>query len=193
MKNRTLKAAPLLILSLSGCTLFFGTVRPVEVRSADYRILDLTKTDPQWVRLDSQVAANPAAQPKGQTDLGDNEAGVSDMAFQEKKTGSVISVNSACKSYKGASANEDLNALTQELLLGMADQEILDQKWITLAQIPAQETTAKGTMNRENVVLKTVVLEKSNCVYDLVLVAKPRFFKRDDPTFSRFVSSLQFK
>src|SRR4051794_35973237 len=71
-----------------GCSLFIGNVKPIEEKSDKYGILDLSKINSAWVRLDPKMPQS--------------ESGISDVVFQLHGTGSIISLNSACKSYNTA-------------------------------------------------------------------------------------------
>src|SRR5690242_15131208 len=78
-----------LLLFQSGCSLFFGNIKPVEEKSTSYGILDLSVNSAEWVRVESNQEATESPQ-----------SGISDMAFQSKRTASIISISSACKSYE---------------------------------------------------------------------------------------------
>src|SRR4051794_12663581 len=77
----------IVLLHHTGCSLFLGSIKPAEEKSNSYEILDLSKNDSQWIRLEPQEGTEPSPN------------GASDVAYQSKKTASIISINSACKSY----------------------------------------------------------------------------------------------
>lgn len=130
--------------------------------------------------------------PKEKDKEKDPQAHQPDFAFQSKKSGSIISLNSACKHFESYN-KEDLDALTQELLLGISQVHLQEKNDIVLSQTPALQTLARGKLDNEEVMLKTVVLQKNNCVYDLVYIATPENFKSQEKDFSLFMNSLQLR
>ncbi len=173
----------------SSCSLIIGSVKPVEEKSRTYGILDLSKTDPNWTRLEQQ---NSAGQ-KGSNSAG-QESNISDIAFQSKKTASVISINTVCKSYEnGQERNPDLKQLTMELLLGISNISLRNEENILVDNIPALKTTIQGWMNNEKVMLRTIVLKYSHCIYDLMYISRPERFAQEEENFSHFISSLHLR
>src|SRR5262249_5978136 len=122
---------------------------------------------------------------------------VSDVAYQSKKTASVISLNSACRPSnikpENKSVEADLRSLTDVLLLGAHDVTLRDEREATVQGTPALQTTMRGSMNGEEVMIRTVVLRRKTCIYDLVYVARPNTFATNEQDFSHFVSSLRLK
>jgi hypothetical protein len=175
-------------ISQSGCSLFFGNVKPVEEKSESYGFLDLSKTNPDWVRLDPKTSLEV-----DETSSPSPESEISDVVFQSKNAASIISLNSACKSYKTSGETLPLKTLTNELLLGISEVSYRDETPLTMEGSPALQTTIQGKLNGENMKLRTVVLQKLNCVYDLMYVARPEHFNAGEPDFSRFVSSLRLR
>ncbi len=171
----------LLSLFLSGCSLFFGNIRPVEEKSTAYGIEDLSRSSTEWTRMDSSKESPEAPQ-----------SGIADSAFQSKKTASIISINSACKSYEN-NRKESLVALTRELLLGISEITTFEEKNLFLDKNPALQTTVQGNINQEKMMLQTVVVQKGKCIYDLMYVSRPEKFILNQSDFSRFVSSLRLK
>ena len=92
-----------LLLSQTGCSVFFGNVKPIAQKSTSYEVLDLSTNNPEWEKISKKEA----------------EPGISDLAFQSKKTKSIISLNSTCKTIPEESEKKkNLRELTRELLLG---------------------------------------------------------------------------
>lgn len=175
---------------LSGCGtgVLIGNVRPEDQKSESYGIMDLSKSNPDWVKLDPRsVDANSSAQ-----DAATKATEVADCAFQSKSTASIISLNSACREGKDYE-NKDLHTLTNVLLLGSSDVTLREEKEIPVSGSSALETTIEGKINGERVMLRTVVLKRLTCVYDLVYVARPQTFDVHAEDFSHFVASLHLK
>lgn len=183
---------PFLILAflmMSSCSLFFGSIKPVDEKSNSYGILDLSQHDPDWVRVDPRFTEDPDH--TGDVDV--PESGISDIVLQSKSTASIISINSACKSYGKSEKPETLQELTRELLLGISDISLHEEKDLNLQGTPALQTTLTGKIKGEPMTLQTIVVQKSRCVYDLMYVSRPDRFHDKEKDFSQFVSSLRLR
>ena len=179
---------------LSGCSLFFGNIKPTEERSTTYGIEDLSLANHDWVKVtpesiarSSGEAPNESADPTGETQ------GIADAAFQSKKTASIISINSVCRGDSETGRVEPLRSLTRELLLGVSDISLQEEKDLVVAKKPALETTVRGKIDGEEMVLMAVVLQQDRCVYDLMYVSRPQHFEQGLGEFRRFSASLKFK
>jgi hypothetical protein len=180
----------LLALLQSGCSLFFGSIKPVEEKSTTYGVMDLSKTNPDWLRLDGKTQPESTEAKDPDT----RQTSIADVAFQSKKTASIISLNSACKNYAEPNEKqENLKELTRELLLGISDISFHEEQEIFVNRIPALQTTVVGKLGQENMKLRTVVLQRTKCVYDLMYVSRPEKFPTHEDEFSNFVTSLMLK
>jgi hypothetical protein len=168
----------ILIFFQVGCSLFLGNIKPVDEKSDAYEVLDLSKTNTDWERIDSKSP---------------NETSTSDMVFQSKSTGSIVSLNSACKSYSPSEKKPSLQELTRELLLGFQNVVQKDQVKLVIEKIPALQTTVQGQLNDQEVAIRTVVLQRVNCLYDLMYISRPENFSEKERDFSRFVTSLHLR
>ncbi|MGZ6334219.1 MAG: hypothetical protein ACXWP5_16470, partial [Bdellovibrionota bacterium] len=122
-------------------------------------------------------------------------AEVSDVAFQSKKTASIISLNTACRGVL-EDYEKDLHHLTDLLLLGFTDVEHRQERQVQIQGAPGLETTVEGKFVRpvgEVRKLRIVVAERNNCIYDLVYVATPARFATNEPDFTQFVASLRLR
>ncbi len=180
-----------LTLLSSSCGVLLGNVKPVVEKSESYGVMDLQRERPdEWVKF----VSDPRSQKSdGESrDEDDETTEISDVSFQSKRTASVISLNSACRaSY--LTTERDLKGFTSLLFLGVSDVTAREEQDITIDGSPALQTTLEGTLNGERVRFRTVVTRKRNCVYDLVFVSRPKYFERDLPTFTAFVSSLRLR
>jgi hypothetical protein len=187
-----LLALPTLGLYASGCAVVIGNVRPEDQKSDSYGVADLTKTNPDWVRLDPKKGDG-----SDNYDPNTTPTEVSDVAYQSKATSSVISLNSACRPNRevpeGRTIPEDLRALTDVLLLGASKVTLRTETSLTLQSSPALETTIMGLINGETVEIRAVVLRRRTCIYDLLYVSRPVSFAAHEPEFSQFVASLRLK
>lgn len=183
MKHSYLGLLIILLILQSGCSVLIGNVRPVDQKSTQYGILDLSKNSSDWKRMGVEEIKEDGSAP---------ESGISDQSFQSKKTGATISINSTCKSYSTENTR-NLKTLTRELLLGISDIEYQKEESIDIPGGEALQTTVQGQINQEKVMIRTVVVLKNNCVYDLMYVSRPGKFKESEEDFSRFVSSLRIR
>src|SRR5689334_22833806 len=83
----------------SSCSVLVGNVKPVDEKSENYGVADLSKENADWVRVEGEKSAKSA----------ETNTEVADVAFQSKQTASIISLNSACRPYLDES--EDLRTL----------------------------------------------------------------------------------
>lgn len=166
-----------ILLFTTGCGVLVGNVKPVDEKASDYSITDLSVGNSDWKKL-------PSASEPDQTD-------VSDVSFQSEKTASIISINSACR--HAASEHHGLREYTQPLLDGISDITLRTEKSLTVSKTPALQTTVRGKLSGEPMMLDIVVLKRGGCVYDLMYVARPSAFETQRPDFSRFVESLSLK
>jgi hypothetical protein len=184
-----------LVLALvsSACSVVVGNVKPLEEKSTEYGVMDLSKSNSDWLKLDPKKTAAQSESIKEQ-DVSPTE--VSDVAFQSKSTASIISLDSACRnldSTTNTSVNRDLRTLTDLLLLGITDVTLRTERGMEVQKTPALETTIQGKLNGEPMQIRTVVLKRQSCVYDLVYMARPQFFERHLDDFLHFVASLRLR
>jgi hypothetical protein len=177
----------------SGCSVVVGNVKPIEEKSTEYGVMDLRHISPDWKKLDP---AKTAAQSESVKEQDVSPTEVSDVAYQSKSTASIISLDSACRLAPDASrpgAERDLKSLTDLLLLGITDVTLREERGMEIQKTPALETTITGKLNGESMQIRTVVLKRQNCVYDLVYMSRPQYFERQLSDFSHFVASLKLR
>jgi hypothetical protein len=195
-----LKSAPILFFILilsgaffSGCSVVVGNVKPIEEKSTEYGVMDLSRNNADWQKLDP---AKTAAQGESVKEQDVSPTEVSDVAYQSKSSASIISLDSACRLAPDPSrlgAERDLKTLTDLLLLGITDVTLREERGMEVQKTPALETTIKGKLNGESMQIRTVVLKRQNCVYDLVYMSRPQYFERQLSDFSHFVASLKLR
>ena len=174
-------------ISINGCGVLVGNIRPVTEKAEQYGILDLSQERPDlWTKIQNKSANEE------RTDSDTTPSEVSDVAFQALKSPSIIALNSGCRPSVQTQTKE-LKDLTNELLMGFTEVENRIEKNITLEQSPALETTIRGKMADKPIFLRTVVLRKNRCVYDLLFMSSPTDFTTHESDFSKFVASLRIK
>jgi hypothetical protein len=188
--SRTLLLAallPFVLLADTGCGLLFGTVKPVDEKSDQYGVMDLSKENPAvWTRLNATEEGGDVKHPET------TATEISDVAFQSKKTAAIVSLNSSCRP-NADNQNADLRTLTDPLLLGISNVAQRVEKNMTIQSTPALETTVEGQVNGQDISLRSVVLRRNSCVYDLLYMAPPAHFASNEADFSHFVASLRLK
>lgn len=95
-----------------------------------------------------------------------------DIAWHHPGLGAGLLINSACEGVK----DSPLIGLTNELLIGTTEREVLQQDLMPWSKREALETVVTGKL--DGVLRKRVlfVLKKDGCVYDIVFDAPPDAF-----------------
>lgn len=171
----------------SGCGLIFGGDQRVDNKSHDYTVVRLDRdSSDEWRRLSQAPDTKEHAVPQ---EMGD-------VAYESKKTGSIISLNSVCQEYRDATLEE----LTRYLLLGINTHGPVKSQDIRVDDTKALESTVNANMAVKNnagattetipVRVRAVVLSKGGCTYDFMLIARPNDFPKMTPTFERFLKGF---
>ncbi len=190
IRTHSLRFAVVIFLSLCGCSTLVGSVKPRDEKSEDYGILDLSKASPEiWRRLDDSQLIPPDAQISQNTEAFSSE--ITDMAFQSKKTGAIISLNTSCR--EGRAQISDLRPFLNELLLGISDVTERTEVPTRLSGTPALEGKIAGNMGGQATKIRAIVLSKEECVYDLMYISRPNRFPVHEADFNRFISSLRLR
>jgi len=106
--------------------------------------------------------------------------GQNDLAWRNGQLGAVIQVNASCD----PSLDIPLLALTNHLLIGFTEREVLSQDLMPLASREALRTHVTAKLDGVPRELLLVVVKKDDCVYDFALVAPP------GPDFAQAQSDL---
>lgn len=110
-----------------------------------------------------------------------------DIAFWIGNVGATITVNSTCNQ-KG---KYSLKALSEPLVIGIADKQMVERNELSIDGEKALETIYVGKLDNVSIKLSAVVLKKGSCVYDFTYASSPDNFDRGLGDFKKFVS--QFK
>jgi len=160
----------------SGCGVLVGNVKPTTEHDEQYHLMDIAAEEPGWKLLSPPSSSSDESH--------------SDVAYQSEKTASIISLTSACGKGPETESN-DLKHYTDLLLMGFNSTESKTERALQLGRQDALETTVEGTMNHEPTRVRTVVLKKDLCVYDLMYISRPVNFSVHENLFSRFVNSFR--
>lgn len=166
--------------SLSGCSLFFGNIKPSEEKSSHYSVEELSKSTPGWRKL------------VGPTDGETSDFSRPDVSYESEKSAAVISMTSGCRSPGDAHSANSLTEQTRGLLFGIAKVNFESVSKIEIDHTDALWSKVTGELNGEPVKFEIIVTQKSNCFYDLVLVGRPPFSRQDQEVFAHFVSTFHF-
>ncbi|MDR3606748.1 MAG: hypothetical protein P4M08_05120 [Oligoflexia bacterium] len=174
--------------AFSSCSVLVGNVKPVDQKSESYGVIHLDQVKPNWTKLGS---------PKGEKTGNLESTDIPDVAYQSKKTASIISLDSACRN-DPENPDQDLHALTNLLLLGISDVTLRQEEPLTLAgNLPALQTTIEGRLTGDTqgrrMALRTIVVKRGHCDYDFVYMARPEKFNSEEADFAEFVASLRIK
>ena len=173
----------MLIAFTPACSLILGTDNSVDTKSHRYTVLRLDREKSQeWQRLQTEDPDRPLS-----------EEG--DMAFEHKKTGTIVSVNSVC----GQTRETSLEELSKYLLLGLNTRGPIETRELEVDSVKALESTVEAAMlsrrpgsqaRQHPVRLKAVVLRKAACTYDLMYIARPDAFRKHLPVFETFLKGF---
>ncbi len=78
-----------------------------------------------------------------------------------------------------------LNALTAQLTIGMSDQTLIEQKKIQFQDREAMVTTFELRVEGVKQKMRTLVLKKDGCVFDVVMSTPPEAFEKRLPDFEK--------
>lgn len=173
----------LLSVLSAGCGVLFGNVKPVTEKSTSVVSARFPVEASEWKRLELQSIASD------EKETAQNAA--PDLAYQSSRTSSVISLNSSCR--PSVKDETNLEVFTHEPFLGVTGISFREQKETRVSGEPAIETTIQGILEGEETRMRSVVVRKDMCLYDLLLVARPRHFPDDEGIFGKFVSSLRLR
>lgn len=112
---------------------------------------------------DVQFTFSPLGQGWERIDLNDQN----DLAFEHPSTGSILQINGTCK----AATDAPLTSLTQHLLIGFRNRELLDETHITLDGREALRTHHRATLDGIGREIILIVSKKNGCIYDLAFIA----------------------
>ena len=162
----------LFIFTISACALFFPD--RTAPKSGSYAV---TEPLEPWTKL--PVTDDPNA----------TDSLKADAAFENQKSGAIISINSLCRKYQ----NSTVDDLTRGLVIGIKNKKTINEKSITVDNENAKDTLLEGIVDEVAVQIRTIVLKKNFCTYDFIYVALPQKYSEGVEDFEKFVSSFKEK
>jgi hypothetical protein len=157
------------LLCSSSCALLFPD--RTAPKSSEYKV---TPPSPPWQKL--AVSNDPNS----------IETMRADMAYENPKSGAIISLNSICRKYN----KEGLEALTENLVRGIGDRKVLKQEEVQIDGATALDTLYEGTVDDVFLNLRTVVLIKGSCTFDFIYVSVPKRENGQPHAFDDFLATF---
>jgi hypothetical protein len=110
-----------------------------------------------------------------------------DLAFWSDKVRATITVNSTCNQ-KG---RYSLKALSEPLVIGIADKQLVQRNELTVDGEKALEYIYLGKLDIASIKISAIVLKKVDCIYDLTYASAPNDFDGGFNEFKEFVSRFK--
>lgn len=118
----------------------------------------------------------------------------SDIAYENKNSGSIIFINSICNRYQ----ETPLRLLAQNLLDSFDDIHFHEKKYLELNEFEVFFQQATGTFHLEKVEEPTPVIIQSktfraySCIFDFILIAtNENSFQKDQKSFKQLFDSFR--
>lgn len=112
------------------------------------------------------------------------------VAFHNNALGSTISTDSFCEQ---AYNDSSLKSLTQQLLPGMQDIQILSEEPFMLSDRGALQTILSANLDGLPVKLSLVVVKKDWCLFDFFLVSNEENFMAAHQDFESFYQGFSYE
>jgi hypothetical protein len=159
----------LLFMLVPSCALLFPD--HMAPKSSDYKI---APPPSPWSKL--AVGKDPNSM----------ESMKADLAFENARTGGIISLNSLCRKYDDTS----LEALTNSLVRGIGRRELHEQTETKIDGAKALDSTFTGEVDQVKLKIRTVVVFKDSCTFDFIYVSIPKRDHDGDKAFDAFLASF---
>jgi hypothetical protein len=88
--------------------------------------------------------------------------------------------------------NVPLNILVRHLFFGFKDVEVLHQEPQAFDGAPALKTVARARLDTREVQVKSYIVRRDGCIYDMVYFASPQDYSRGEPSFEHMVAGFRF-
>jgi hypothetical protein len=173
-------------ISLAGCSVLVGNVRPMEEPAPLEKLGKPDAAAPTpllplpWKKM--EVPAKSAGSPE-------SGAIVPELSFQNEETGSTLAYTSGCrKSYQKAPPS--LRTISQSLGSGLSRIRRQEPSEILVSGVPALKSSMTGWAGGSEIAIENVVLAREGCVFDLTLVSLARHRDRDRAAFDKVLATL---
>lgn len=168
------------------CGLIFGGAQKVDQKNTNYQIYRLDK-DSNWQKI--KTGEHTKGEPEALS-ASEQEPELSDYAYENKLTKVIISLNSVCRPQKSFT----LQALSNNLVMGIPNAKQVEQKYTTVDGADALQTTIESQPeNQDPVKIQTVVAKKSSCTFDFMYIAKPQYYETHLADFEKFIKGFHIE
>ena len=116
------------------------------------------------------------------------EAEGADLALRDLRSPARMAVVVSCPAGEGG----PLKALSRHLLFGIRGIRVVREGPILLDGVTGLETRVQGRFEGSPIEVRTVVVRRQVCLYDLFYVAPPEFFETRMIDFDRLLRGWQF-
>lgn len=111
-----------------------------------------------------------------------------DLALEDTRSAARMAVAVNCPERETA----PLPSLVRHLYFGLRQVERLRQEQVVLDGAVGLDTVVRGSWEGTTVQIRSLVIRRTGCLYDLLYVAPPDAFAARSADFDRFVQSWQF-
>ena len=110
-----------------------------------------------------------------------------DLAWTARDTGHWIALNSTCDSYQDA----PLSVLTQHLLMGFTERQLIEQETVPLDGREALRSHYQAKLDGVPTELLLAVMKKNGCIYDFTYVSPAGRFAEKLADFEQFLRGFR--
>jgi len=111
-----------------------------------------------------------------------------DLVLRHTGADTSMAVSASCPEQERGS----LPALARHVFFGLRQVEWLRQEPIVLDGVAGLETVVRGRAEGAPVQVRSVVIRRKGCLYDLIFVAPPETFEARGADFDAFLAGWQF-
>ncbi len=111
-----------------------------------------------------------------------------DLALRHTDVDASMAISASCPEQERGS----LPALARHVFFGLRQVELLRQEPIVLDGVTGLETVVSGSWEGAPIQVRSVVIRRKECLYDLIFVAPPETFEARDADFDALLAGWQF-
>lgn len=110
-----------------------------------------------------------------------------DLTLRDSQSSATMAVSASCPGEAGP-----LPSVARHLFFGLRDVKQLRQGSITLDGAAGVDTVVTGRLDGVPVQVRSVVIRRNGCLYDLLFLAPPETFSVQSESFDTFLQGWQF-
>jgi hypothetical protein len=116
------------------------------------------------------------------------ESSGADLTLRDTRSQARMAVSASCP----ARETGPLPALTRHLFFGLREMKQVRQEHIFLDGVTGLDTEVTGKWEGESVQVRSVVIRRGECLYDLYFIAPPEAFGPQSADFDAFLNGWEF-